>query len=575
MKRALLLSGAALALAACSRGEARETTIETAAVERRDIIVDAQATGVVEPINIVEVKSKSSGQIVQMPVEVGSEVAPGDLLVQLDTRDVKNQYDQAAADLEAAEARLRVAESQRKRSQELFDAQIITRQEYETSGLEHENAKAQIIRTRSSLDLAAQRLEEATVRAPVIGTVIEKPVSLGQVIASATGSASGGTTILKMADLKQVRVRALVNESDIGAIQAGMEARVIVDAYPDRPFWGTVEKVEPQAVVQQSVTMFPVLVSLNNSEMLLKPGMNGEVSVTTEQREGVLAVPNDAIRTMRELASTAAALGLDPESAQAMLRSQMRGGMGGPAGAAPRDTGAAGQQVRVAPGDVEQAPAQGAQPRGQGGRGAMPQVSPEQCAAVTAALEKNPQAAQQLQQLRERMLQNRGDTTIRAEMQKVYATLGVDGRTATACTMRQRGDQAAPGGAARAGGPPQGGRGGQAMRQGGFGGAMGGAMGGGRGNSRSGLVFVAKNGTYEPRMVRLGASDFDFTEVVSGLEEGEQVALLAVVAIQAARQEQNDRMRRGTSLPGMSRNSPQGGAPAGGAPAGGARPGGR
>ena len=82
MKRVLLLTGAALALAACSRGEATETTIETAAVERRDIIVDAQATGVVEPINIVEVKSKSSGQIVQMPVEVGSEVAHGDLLVQ-------------------------------------------------------------------------------------------------------------------------------------------------------------------------------------------------------------------------------------------------------------------------------------------------------------------------------------------------------------------------------------------------------------------------------------------------------------------------------------------------------------
>ena len=569
MKRVLLLTGAALALAACSRGEATETTIETAAVERRDIIVDAQATGVVEPINIVEVKSKSSGQIVQMPVEVGSEVKPGDLLVQLDTRDVKNQYDQAAADLEAAQARLRVADSQRKRSQELFDAQIITRQEYETSGLEYENARAQIIRARTSLDIAAQRLEEGTVRAPVVGTVIEKPVSLGQVIASATGSASGGTTILKMADLKQVRVRALVNESDIGAIQPGMEARVTVDAYPDRPFWGTVEKVEPQAVVQQSVTMFPVLVSLNNEEGLLKPGMNGEVSVTTERRIGVLTVPNDAIRTIRELQSTAVALGLNPDSAQAQLRAQMRGGPGGPGGPgaqAPRDT-AAGQQVRVAPGDVEQAP-QGAPQRGQGGpggRGGFPQVSPEQCAAVTAALEKNPQAAQQLQTLRERMLANRGDTTIRAEMQKVYATLGVDGRTAAACTMRNRGPQQGPQQGAPRAGSPQGGQGG-----------FGGAARGGRGGGRSGLVFVAKNGTYEPRMVRLGVSDFDYTEVVSGLEEGEQVALLAVVAIQAAREEQNERMRSRTSLPGMNRNTPPAGGAAGGAaPGGGARPGGR
>ena len=128
-------------------------------------------------------------------------------------------------------------------------------------------------------------------RAPVVGTIIEKPVSIGQVIASASTSASGGTTILKMADLAKVRVRALVNESDIGQIRAGLPARVTVDAYPDRPFVGTVEKVEPQAVVQQSVTMFPVLVSLSNEAGLLKPGMNGEVSVEISRRENVLAVP--------------------------------------------------------------------------------------------------------------------------------------------------------------------------------------------------------------------------------------------------------------------------------------------
>ena len=296
MKRYLFLLAA---LAACSRGDAADAPIETESVRRRDIVVDAQATGVVEPINIVEVKSKSSGQIVQMTVEVGTEVSPGDLLVQLDTRDVKNQYDQAAADLAAAQARQDVADAQRKRAQELYDRQITTRQEFETSALEYENARAALIRARTNLDLAQQRLEEATVRAPVTGTVIEKPVSIGQVITSATGSASGGTTILKMADLTKVRVRALVNESDIGQIQPGMTARVTVDAYPDRPFMGTVEKIEPQAVVQQSVTMFPVLVSLSNEEGLLKPGMNGEVSVVVDRRENVVAVPNDAIRTMR------------------------------------------------------------------------------------------------------------------------------------------------------------------------------------------------------------------------------------------------------------------------------------
>ena len=105
------------------------------------------------------------------------------------------------------------------------------------------------MRATTNLDLAKQRLEDATVVAPVSGTIIDKPVSLGQVIASATGSVTGGTTLLKMADLTKVRVRALVNETDIGNVRAGQPARVTVDAYPERPFQGVVEKIEPQAVV--------------------------------------------------------------------------------------------------------------------------------------------------------------------------------------------------------------------------------------------------------------------------------------------------------------------------------------
>jgi HlyD family secretion protein len=113
-----------------------------------------------------------------------------------------------------------------------------------------------MIRSRSAVDIANQRVEEAVVSAPVAGTIIEKPVSLGQVIASATNSASGGTILLKMADLTRVRVRALFNETDIGAVVPGQPATVTVDAFPDRPFGGTVEKIEPSAVIQSSVTMF-------------------------------------------------------------------------------------------------------------------------------------------------------------------------------------------------------------------------------------------------------------------------------------------------------------------------------
>ena len=247
----------------------------------------------VEPINVVEVKSKASGQILKMPVETGTLVKPGDLLVQIETRDVQNQYDQAAAALAASRSRLEVADAAKRRADELFKGRIITAAEHETAQLDYANAQSALVAARTNLDLNKQRLEDATVRAPVAGTIIDKTVSLGTVITSATGAFGGGTTLLKMADLGQVR--------------AGQTATVTVDAYPDRRFSGTVEKIEPQAVVQQNVTMFPVLVTLQNIEGLLKPGMNGETSVLVDQRNNVLAVPNDAVRNTREAAATAPA----------------------------------------------------------------------------------------------------------------------------------------------------------------------------------------------------------------------------------------------------------------------------
>ncbi|HET7904327.1 MAG TPA: efflux RND transporter periplasmic adaptor subunit, partial [Candidatus Eisenbacteria bacterium] len=251
------------------------------AVGRRTLVVTIEATGTVEPINLVEVKSKASGQIVRMPVEVGSVVRPGALLVQIDTVDVMNDFRQASAALVAARVQAEVAAAQKKRAEELYASQTMTAQERESALLTDANAQSSLVRAGTELENARLRLQDATVRAPIAGTVLEKPVAVGQMIASATSSVSGGTTILKMADLRRIRVRALVPESDIGGVRAGMPAAISVDAYPNRRFEGRVEKVEPQAVVQQSVTMFPVLLSIDNEEGLLLPGMNGEVVVTT------------------------------------------------------------------------------------------------------------------------------------------------------------------------------------------------------------------------------------------------------------------------------------------------------
>ena len=118
-----------------------------------------------------------------------------------------------------------------------------------------------------------------------------------------------------------MRIRALFNETDIGNVHPGEPANVTVDAYPDRRFSGVVEKIEPQAVVQQNVTMFPVLVNLDNPEGLLKPGMNGEVAVLIDERDDVLAIPNDAIKNPRE----AVADGRDARSERRQRNKRARG----------------------------------------------------------------------------------------------------------------------------------------------------------------------------------------------------------------------------------------------------------
>ena len=570
-----------MGVVACTGKKAASVPIPLAAVERRDIVVDASATGAVEPINVVEVKSKSSGQITKMPVETGTLVKPGDLIVQVDTRDVKNQYDQSLADVRAAEAKLQVSDAQKKRSDDLFQGRIITAQEHETAALDYANAVAALVRARTNLDLAQQRLEDATVRAPISGTVIEKTVSLGQVITSATSSFGGGTTLIKMADLNQVRVRALVTEADIGAIQAGMTATVTVDAYPDRPFRGSVEKIEPQAVVQQSVTMFPVLVTISNLEGLLRPGMNGEVSILIDRRENVLAVPNDAIRNLRESATAASALGLNPDSVQAQIRAQMAsmgGGMGGQGGRPGANATPSGGTPNVSRGEVMLVSEQGQDGQQPNGR-QLPDVSDKDCDAVKATFAKHPDAEQKLAGFRSRVQSGELDfQAVRAESQKIYESIGLDPRVAGACRMRERqrasGDSGRAGGRQSANAGQRGGSGSQGDR--GFvpekGGGVSTPVQAGEFPSRRArpsLVFVAENGVYKPRIIRLGVANFDYTEVLGGLKEGEQVALLAAAAMQAKREEQNNRIRSMGGVPGMSQPRPGAGAGGAARPSGG------
>lgn len=575
-KSAILL---ALVLAACTKPAATTVPIQTATVQRRDIVVNAEATGVIEPITVVEVKSKTaSGQVIDMAIEVGSYIRPGDLIVQIDTTDLSTNLRQNLADEAAAQASYDLAKSVLDRNTALYADRVITKDVLEQSQNSFASATASLQSRKTQVTLQRQRLLDSRVVAAAEGTVLTRPVAKGQVVQAGSGGVSAGTVIATMADLSKVRARALVSETEIGQIQVGQDATVSVDAYPERAFNGTVEKIEPSAVVQQNVTMFPVLISLDNSEGFLRPGMNGEVSVRADERDGVLSVPNDAIRNVREYEIAAKALGLNADSVRAKVmpsgggRGGARGGNGGAPGAPTGGPPAGGAQAQTSRAELDpvlllqgaqggrQGGGEGRQ-GGRGGRGQMPEVTDAQCATVDAAMKSKPAAAKKLTDLQASMRDPNADrAAMRTQMEAAYKELGVDQMVATACRFRNGGGRGGPGAQGGAQGGNQGGgqQGGmQAGAQGGgtqMSGANGGGRRGGRGGAggrrvdpnatpRSGMVFVQKGDTWEPRVLRLGIANYDFTEVQSGLEEGEKVALMSAAILQLRRQEQMDRTK--------------------------------
>jgi HlyD family secretion protein len=301
----LLIAGALLVVAGCHQASKQTVSLPTATAARREIIVRVQATGTLEPIDLVAIRSKASGLVQKMPVDIGSDVKAGDLVVQIDPRDVRNEFDGAVADDVASVAAMNNAAMQKKRADDMFAQRVITPAEHDSVAAAFVRAQSVVAEDRANLDLARQKLEDATVRAPVDGTILTKSVSLGQIVTSATGAFGRDTSIVTMANLLRVRMRVNVDEADMANVRPGEPATIRVDAVPSRAFDGVVEKVEPSAVVNQGVTFFPVLVTIDNHERLLMPGMNGEVTIVASRKPNVLAVPVDAIRPSNELVAIA------------------------------------------------------------------------------------------------------------------------------------------------------------------------------------------------------------------------------------------------------------------------------
>ena len=186
-------------------------------------------------------------------------------------------------------------------------------------------AKSTLVRTEVSFENAKIALDDTVVRSPVEGTIISRTVEVGQVISSPTSAVGGGTILMTMADLSKVRVRALVDEIDVGKVSIGQVVSIKVAAYRDKEFFGTVTKIEPKAMIEQNVTTFPVLIDIENDENLLLLGMNTDVVIEVLNKDVSISAPTMSLRTRKDIYSAAAILNIPKNSVDNFLKDYVDG----------------------------------------------------------------------------------------------------------------------------------------------------------------------------------------------------------------------------------------------------------
>ena len=324
----LLTISTALLIVACGKPDqsAEATTFyKKDSVSEKKLEVSIEASGIIEAISSVEIKSKASGEILFLGAEVGDTVEKGSMLGQIDQRTPTNILDQSASDLEASKVRLDNAKSQFERGSELHSKGSISDKDYEDIQENLAQAKSSVVRTEVSYENAKIALDDTVVRSPVAGTIISRPVEVGQVISSPTMAVGGGTILMTLADLSKVRVRALVDEIDVGKVSIGQVVSIKVAAYRDKEFFGTVAKIEPLAKVEQNVTTFPVLIDIDNDENLLLLGMNTDVVIEILNKDVSMTAPSMSLRTRKDIYSAATILNIPKESVDSFLLEKVKG----------------------------------------------------------------------------------------------------------------------------------------------------------------------------------------------------------------------------------------------------------
>lgn len=306
-----------------------------AAVERGTMTRSVVATGKIEPIAKVEIKSKANGIIEALHADVGDHVAPGAVLAELDKEDLRARLREARANLQAAEAQRQAAAAElakdeieaegpevefarraHARARDLFDQQLISqsgldaaqsalevaqnRQRAAVSNLsvsraEVAQAAANVAQAQARLERAEEELANATIRAPIEATVLSRDVEIGSPVSSILNLGASATLVMMLGDIDEVFVRGEVDEADIGGVRQGQPARITVETFRDRTFEGTVAQISPIGVEEDNVTTFEVEVSISNPGNELKANMTANVEIILEEFHDSLIVPEAAI----------------------------------------------------------------------------------------------------------------------------------------------------------------------------------------------------------------------------------------------------------------------------------------
>lgn len=270
-----------------------EKRYATEVVSYGDVAMSVTANGTINPVVLVNVGTQVSGTVKKLYADFNGQVTAGQKLLELDPSIYEAAVGQSSASVANAEASLKLAQANEKRTRELYGQEYVSRQELDQSVQARESAQAQLHLAQAQLKRDRTNLGYTIIRSPVSGVVVSRVVDLGQTVA-----ASFQTPVLFTIaqDVRQMQIDTNVAEADVGNVRVGQLVRFNVDAFPNRSFQGTVKQIRLNPITVQNVVTYDVVVGVENPDKTLFPGMTAYINIVVTQRNNVPLIPNAAMR---------------------------------------------------------------------------------------------------------------------------------------------------------------------------------------------------------------------------------------------------------------------------------------